>query len=243
MPSSWSGAAKPATAPAVVERLATSAWRLVFLPWPRPVVGMLLAGWGVTMGRPAFITSTVSDILGPAPANVSPVGRRPGHRIYGSSGPIWLTFRLASVSGRPRAGSPTGHPGLSPCVRGDQLPPPGGHSGSLEHPGPPEHSPRRPRNRPRRPPRCAIEHLADCSCRSEAELFRPPGGCIGAPKIIGAARAGFSYAGRRVTTDSGVKGGLATDWARGRSGQDLCLSFGRLRRARGACHYWRHRNR
>ena len=32
-----------------------------------PVVDMLLAAWGATMGRPAFITSTVSDILGAAP--------------------------------------------------------------------------------------------------------------------------------------------------------------------------------
>jgi uncharacterized protein YbjT (DUF2867 family) len=35
--------------------------------WPRPAVDMLLAAWGATMGRPAFITSTVSDILGAAP--------------------------------------------------------------------------------------------------------------------------------------------------------------------------------
>jgi hypothetical protein len=28
---------------------------------------MLLAAWGATMGRPAFITSTVSGILGSAP--------------------------------------------------------------------------------------------------------------------------------------------------------------------------------
>ncbi|HZQ76384.1 MAG TPA: NmrA family NAD(P)-binding protein [Acidimicrobiia bacterium] len=32
--------------------------------WPRPVVDMLLAAWGATIGRPAFVTSTVSDILG-----------------------------------------------------------------------------------------------------------------------------------------------------------------------------------
>jgi uncharacterized protein YbjT (DUF2867 family) len=31
--------------------------------WPRPVVDMLLAAWGATTGRPAFVTSTVSDIL------------------------------------------------------------------------------------------------------------------------------------------------------------------------------------
>jgi hypothetical protein len=35
--------------------------------WPRPVVDMLLAAWSATMGRPAFITSTVSDILGSPP--------------------------------------------------------------------------------------------------------------------------------------------------------------------------------
>ncbi|MGZ4115194.1 MAG: NmrA family transcriptional regulator, partial [Actinomycetota bacterium] len=31
--------------------------------WPRPAVDMLLAAWGATIGRPAFITSTVFDIL------------------------------------------------------------------------------------------------------------------------------------------------------------------------------------
>ncbi len=35
--------------------------------WPRPVVDMLLAAWGATIGRPAFITSTVFDILGSPP--------------------------------------------------------------------------------------------------------------------------------------------------------------------------------
>jgi hypothetical protein len=35
--------------------------------WPRPVVDMLLAAWGATMGRPALVTSTVSGILGSAP--------------------------------------------------------------------------------------------------------------------------------------------------------------------------------
>jgi uncharacterized protein YbjT (DUF2867 family) len=35
--------------------------------WPRLVVDMLLDAWGATMGRPAFITSTVFDILGSAP--------------------------------------------------------------------------------------------------------------------------------------------------------------------------------
>jgi uncharacterized protein YbjT (DUF2867 family) len=35
--------------------------------WPHPAVDMLLAAWGATIGRPAFITSTVFDILGSAP--------------------------------------------------------------------------------------------------------------------------------------------------------------------------------
>jgi len=35
--------------------------------WPRPVVDMLLAAWAATIGRPAFVTATVSDILGSAP--------------------------------------------------------------------------------------------------------------------------------------------------------------------------------
>jgi uncharacterized protein YbjT (DUF2867 family) len=34
--------------------------------WPRPVVDMLLDAWGATMGRPAFITPAVTDILGSA---------------------------------------------------------------------------------------------------------------------------------------------------------------------------------
>jgi uncharacterized protein YbjT (DUF2867 family) len=32
--------------------------------WPRPVVDMLLAAWEATIGRPAFVTSTVSDVVG-----------------------------------------------------------------------------------------------------------------------------------------------------------------------------------
>lgn len=35
--------------------------------WPRPVVDMLLDAWGATIGRPAFVTSTVSAVLGSAP--------------------------------------------------------------------------------------------------------------------------------------------------------------------------------
>jgi uncharacterized protein YbjT (DUF2867 family) len=32
--------------------------------WPSPVVEMLLDAWGATMGHPAFVTSTVADVLG-----------------------------------------------------------------------------------------------------------------------------------------------------------------------------------
>ena len=32
--------------------------------WPGPIVDMLLAAWGATIGRPAFVTSTVADIVG-----------------------------------------------------------------------------------------------------------------------------------------------------------------------------------
>jgi uncharacterized protein YbjT (DUF2867 family) len=35
--------------------------------WPSPVVDMLLNAWEATMGRPAFVTTTVSEILGSAP--------------------------------------------------------------------------------------------------------------------------------------------------------------------------------
>jgi uncharacterized protein YbjT (DUF2867 family) len=35
--------------------------------WPRPVVDMLLAAWGATMGTPAYVTSTVAEILGSPP--------------------------------------------------------------------------------------------------------------------------------------------------------------------------------
>lgn len=35
--------------------------------WPRPVREMLLAAWEATLGRPAYVTSTVQDVLG-APA-------------------------------------------------------------------------------------------------------------------------------------------------------------------------------
>ena len=35
--------------------------------WPGPVVDMLLAAWGATIGRPAFVTTTVCDVLGSPP--------------------------------------------------------------------------------------------------------------------------------------------------------------------------------
>jgi uncharacterized protein YbjT (DUF2867 family) len=35
--------------------------------WPPAALDMLLAAWAATMGRPAFVTSTVADILGSPP--------------------------------------------------------------------------------------------------------------------------------------------------------------------------------
>jgi uncharacterized protein YbjT (DUF2867 family) len=35
--------------------------------WPRPVVDMLLDAWGATTGRPAYVSSGVSDVLGSPP--------------------------------------------------------------------------------------------------------------------------------------------------------------------------------
>jgi hypothetical protein len=35
--------------------------------WPPAALEMLLAAWGATMGRPAYLTSTVFDILGSPP--------------------------------------------------------------------------------------------------------------------------------------------------------------------------------
>ena len=32
--------------------------------WPAPVVDMLLAAWSATIGRPAYVTSTVADVVG-----------------------------------------------------------------------------------------------------------------------------------------------------------------------------------
>jgi uncharacterized protein YbjT (DUF2867 family) len=38
--------------------------REIAAAWPRPVVDMLLAAWGATMGHAAYVTSTVADVLG-----------------------------------------------------------------------------------------------------------------------------------------------------------------------------------
>ena len=49
------------------EELSPDQFRSEAEGWPRPAVDMLLAAWGATIGRPAFITSTVFDILGSPP--------------------------------------------------------------------------------------------------------------------------------------------------------------------------------
>jgi uncharacterized protein YbjT (DUF2867 family) len=35
--------------------------------WPRPVVDMLLNAWAATIGHPAYVTTTVADIIGTPP--------------------------------------------------------------------------------------------------------------------------------------------------------------------------------
>ena len=39
--------------------------------WPRPVLDMLMAAWAATLGQPAFVTSTVLDVLGSPPRTFS----------------------------------------------------------------------------------------------------------------------------------------------------------------------------
>jgi hypothetical protein len=56
---------------------------------------MLLAAWGATIGRPAFVTSTVSDILGSAP------------RSFRQSGADYAT---AFIPSRPSMTAPGGIP-------------------------------------------------------------------------------------------------------------------------------------
>ena len=67
--------------------------------WPRPVVDMLLAAWGATMGTPAYITSTVFDILGSPPRTLPPVGGRSPRRVHGGSDVV----RRAPAARRSRA--------------------------------------------------------------------------------------------------------------------------------------------
>ncbi|TMF89380.1 MAG: NAD-dependent epimerase/dehydratase family protein [Chloroflexi bacterium] len=49
------------------EELSPDQFRSEAEGWPRPAVDMLLAAWAATMGVPAFLTSTVFDILGAQP--------------------------------------------------------------------------------------------------------------------------------------------------------------------------------
>jgi uncharacterized protein YbjT (DUF2867 family) len=35
--------------------------------WPQPVVDMLLSAWGATIGHPAYVTTTVADVVGSPP--------------------------------------------------------------------------------------------------------------------------------------------------------------------------------
>jgi uncharacterized protein YbjT (DUF2867 family) len=54
--------------------------------WPGPVVDMLLAAWGATIGRPAFVTSTVSDVLGSPPRTFRQYRSAEAFRLLGLNG-------------------------------------------------------------------------------------------------------------------------------------------------------------
>ena len=60
--------------------------------WPRPAVDMLLAAWAATLGSPAFITSTVSGILGSAPRSFRQWAADHATAFTAGPGPIGLTF-------------------------------------------------------------------------------------------------------------------------------------------------------
>ena len=59
--------------------------------WPSPVVDMLLAAWGATIGRPAFVTSTVADVIGSPPHTFRQ----------------WVDDRVDAFRGRPGSDSDT----------------------------------------------------------------------------------------------------------------------------------------
>lgn len=53
--------------PVQFHELSPEEFRREAVGWPPPVVDMLLGAWKATLGRPAFVTSSVLDILGSAP--------------------------------------------------------------------------------------------------------------------------------------------------------------------------------
>ena len=56
------------TAPPTFEELTPEEFRRETAgSWPRAVVDMLLAAWKATIGHPALVTSTVSDVVGSPP--------------------------------------------------------------------------------------------------------------------------------------------------------------------------------
>jgi hypothetical protein len=67
--------------------------------WPRPVVDMLLDAWGATMGRPAFITSAVTDILGSARSFRQWVADHAGAFLEGPASHADAHQRPTAVSG------------------------------------------------------------------------------------------------------------------------------------------------
>ncbi len=67
--------------------------------WPRPVVDMLLDAWGAAMGRPAYVTATVSDILGSA---------RPFRRLVADHATAFTEGAGLGLGGRPVFDDETG---------------------------------------------------------------------------------------------------------------------------------------
>ena len=67
------------------EELTPDEFRSETEAWPRPIVDMLLDAWHAALGMPAFVTSTVFDILGSAPRTFRswlPTTRPPSRPVH-----------------------------------------------------------------------------------------------------------------------------------------------------------------
>ena len=55
--------------------------------WPSPVVDMLLNAWAATMGQPAYVTSSVHDVLGSRPTTFAQWATENAAAFHGPGGP------------------------------------------------------------------------------------------------------------------------------------------------------------